>query len=99
MAEGQRKRALEWSRRSSRDVLEIEAFIVLDNQSAADDVVSEIISKALLLEANPSLGKRGSSSAHRELVLTRFPFTIVYRLTRKTVVVSRVLHQRRLFPK
>ncbi|MGZ8197862.1 MAG: type II toxin-antitoxin system RelE/ParE family toxin, partial [Burkholderiales bacterium] len=66
--------------------------------SAADDVISEIITKALLLETSPTLGKR-SPSGHRELVLTRFPFTVVYRLRRNAVVISRVLHQRRQFPK
>ncbi len=98
MAESQRKRVLEWSRRSARDLLEIEAFIARDNPSAADEVISEIINKALLLETSATLGKR-SPSGHRELVLTRFPFTIVYLLRRKAVVVTRVLHQRRQFPK
>jgi ParE-like toxin of type II ParDE toxin-antitoxin system len=54
--------------------------------------------KALLLEANPFLGKHRTPSGHRELVLTRFPFTIIYRIRRGAVTVSRVLHQRRQFP-
>ena len=98
MAESQRRRVLEWSRRSARDLLKIEAFIARDNPVAADDVISEIINKALLLETSATLGKR-SPAGHRELVLTRFPFTVVYRVKRNVVVVSRVLHQRRQFPK
>jgi addiction module RelE/StbE family toxin len=98
VAGSQRKRVLEWSRRSARDLLKIEEFIARDDASAAEDVISEIINKALLLESHPTLGKR-SSSGHRELVLIRFPFTIVYRLRRNAVVVSRVLHQRQQFPK
>jgi toxin ParE1/3/4 len=98
VAEGPRKRTLRWSRRSARDLLEIEAFIARDSQAAADDVIGEIISKALLLEANPLLGKRRTPADYRELVLTRFPFTIIYRLRRNSVIVSRVLHQRRRFP-
>jgi plasmid stabilization system protein ParE len=98
VAESLKKRTLSWSRRSARDLLEIEAFIARDSQAAADDVIGEIIGKALLLEANPLLGKRRAPAGYRELVLTRFPFTIIYRPGRDSVIVSRVLHQSRQFP-
>lgn len=93
-----RKKQLEWSRRSAQDLLDIENYIARDNQIAADAVVAHIKQRALLLESDPSLGKRRLTSSHRELVLTRFPFTIVYRLIGNSVLVSRVLHQRQQFP-
>ena len=34
----------------------------------------------------------------RELVLTRYPYSIYYRVTGKRAYVRRVVHQRRLFP-
>jgi len=52
----------------------------------------------MLLESNPLLGKRRLTSPPRELVLTRFPFTIVYRIGGSSVLVSRVIHQRMQFP-
>jgi addiction module RelE/StbE family toxin len=98
VAESQRKHPLSWSRRSARDLLEIEAYIARDSQSAADDVIAEIIGKALLLETNPSIGRSKRPTGYRELVLTRFPFTVIYRIMRNAVIVSRVLHHRRQFP-
>lgn len=93
-----RKKHLEWSRRSAQDLLAIEDYIARDNQVAADAVVAHIQQRALLLESDPLLGKRRLTSSHRELVLTRFPFTIVYRVSGNSVLVSRILHQRQQFP-
>ena len=92
------KKQLKWSRRSAQDLLDIEDYIARDNQVAADRVVAHIRERALLLESDPSLGKRRLTTSHRELVLTRFPFTIVYRVRGGSVLISRVLHQRRRFP-
>ena len=93
-----RKKQLEWSKRSAQDLLEIEDYIARDNQVAADAVVAHIKQRALLLESDPLLGKRRPTSSHRELVLTRFPFTIVYRVRGNSILVSRILHQRQQFP-
>jgi toxin ParE1/3/4 len=93
-----RKKQLEWSKRSAQDLLSIEDYIAQDNQSAADTVIAHITERALLLESDPLLGKRRLASPHRELVLSRFPFTIVYRLRGNRVLISRILHQRRQFP-
>jgi toxin ParE1/3/4 len=93
-----RKKQLEWSRRSAQDLLDIESYIARDNQVAADAVVAHIMQRALLLESDPLLGKSRLTSVHRELVLTRFPFSIIYRVRGNSVLVSRVLHQRQQFP-
>ena len=92
------KKQLEWSKRSAQDLLDIEDYIAKDNQVAADAVVAHIQQRALLLESDPLLGKRRLTSSHRELVLTRFPFTIIYRVSGNTVLVSRVLQQRQQCP-
>ena len=93
-----RKKQLEWSRRSAQDLLDIEDYIARDNQVAADAVVAHIKQRTTLLESDPLLGKRRLTSSHRELVLMRFPFTIVYRVRGNSVLISRILHQRQQFP-
>ena len=92
------KKQLEWSRRSAQDLLDIEEYIAQDNQSAADAVIAHMQQRALMLEADPLLGKRRLASPHRELVLTRYPFTIIYRVRGSRVLISRMLHQKRQFP-
>ena len=93
-----RKKRLEWSRRAAQDLLDIEDYIARDNQVAADAVVAHIRQRAMLLKSDPLPGKRRLTSSHRELVLTRFPFTIVYRVRGNSVFVSRIIHQRQQFP-
>ena len=51
-----------------------------------------------MLESDPLLGKRRLASPHRELVLSRYPFTIIYRVRGGRVLISRILHQKRQFP-
>lgn len=98
MAERPGKRPLSWTRRSTRDLLEIEAFIARDDPNAAHEVIAEKIGRSLQLETRPALGRLKRPAGYRELVLTRFPFTVIYRVKRNAVIVSRVLHQRRQFP-
>jgi hypothetical protein len=50
------RKQLEWSQRSAQD-----------NQSAADAVIAHIQQRALMLEADPLLGKQRLASPHREL--------------------------------
>jgi len=95
---GRPKKQLEWSRRSAQDLLDIEEYIAHDNQSAADAVIAHIQQRALVLEADPLLGKQRLASPHRELVLSRYPFAIIYRVRGGRVLISRILHQRRQFP-
>ena len=93
-----REKQLEWSKRSAQDLLDIDEFIARENQSAADAVIAHIVEIALLLKSDSLLGKRRLATSHRELVLTRYPFTLICRVIGKRVVISRVLHQRRQFP-
>ena len=51
-----------------------------------------------MLEADPLLGKQRLASPHSQLVLSRYPITIIYRVRGGRVLISRILHQRRQFP-
>ncbi len=93
-----RKKQLKWSKRSAQDLLDIEDYIARDSQVATDRVIAHLRERATLLESDPSLGRLRFTSSHRELVLTRFPFTIVYGVRGNSIFISRVLHQRRQFP-
>ena len=92
------KKRLEWSRRSAQDLLAIEEYIAQDNQSAADAVIAHIQQRAILLKVDPLLGKQRMASPHRELVLSRYPFSIIYSVRGDRILISRILHQRRQFP-
>ena len=89
------KRPLEWSPRSQRNVESIRDYIAADNPTAAARVVAELIKTVEDLPSFPLLGHTGRRTGTRELVLTRYPYTIIYRLTPKKIAIVAVLHQSR----
>ncbi|MGH8616950.1 MAG: type II toxin-antitoxin system RelE/ParE family toxin [Burkholderiales bacterium] len=93
-----KRKELLWSRRAARDLLEIDEYITREDPAAADRVVRHLLRQSRLLETDALLGKRRFAGPHRELILSRYPFSIIYRVAREAVIVVRVLHQRRQFP-
>jgi plasmid stabilization system protein ParE len=92
------KKRLEWSVRSERDLLAIDAHISLDNPAAAEHVVDYIISQAELLTRFSLVGRIPKPGAPRELVFTRYTYNLIYRITRTKIRIVRVIHQSRLYP-
>jgi len=77
--------------------LKIDEYLTRENPDAAFAVILHIREQALLLEHHPGLGRSGSRPGRRELALTRYPFTIHYRLTKSKIRIIRVLHQARKY--
>ena len=94
----QAKKQLEWSVRSGRDLLAIDSHIASDNLVVAEQVVDYIINQAELLTRFPLIGRIPKPGAPRELVFTRYPYNLIYRITRTKVRIVRVIHQSRLYP-
>lgn len=92
------KKLLEWSARSERDLLAIDFHISTDNPVVAEHVVDYIISQAELLTDFPLMGRIPKPGAPRELVFTRYPYNMIYRVTRFKIRIVRVIHQSRLYP-
>lgn len=92
------KKPLEWSPKSQRNIEFIRDYIAADNPTAAQSVVDEIRRAADNLRSFPMIGHEGKRAGTRELVLTKFPYTIIYRLTPKKIGIVVVLHQARQYP-
>ena len=92
------KRLLEWSIRSSVNVAGIGDYIASDNSQAAQNVLDEIRRAANSLCNFPLLGHMGRRAGTRELVITRYPCLIIYRLDAKKVRILAVVHQSRKHP-
>lgn len=91
------KRLLEFSRRAIRDIAGIEAYIMADNPEAAGKVVTLIFNTSKRLKDHPMMGRAGQSGT-RELVLSRYPYTIIYRLFAGKVRIVAVLHHSLKYP-
>lgn len=92
------KKLLDFSTRAIRDVAGIEAFIATDSPSAAVKVVAAIYRAAERLEYNPLLGRDGSNPGTRELIIPKYPYTLIYRLTPTRIHILTVLHQKMKYP-
>lgn len=93
------KKPLEWSPRSRRHIEFIRDYIAADNPVAAQSVLDEIRRAAENLCNFPMLGHVGQRAGTRELVLSKYPYTLVYRLTTKKIGIVAVMHQARKNPK
>ena len=91
-------RQLDWAVGAQRHLIEIETYIEAENPTAARKVVDHILVTVERLAQFSFTGKIGRQQGIRELVLSRFPYTIFYRVKPTKIQIVRVLHQRRKFP-
>lgn len=92
------RKRLEWSPRAGGDLLDIESFYADFSQITADRVIGEIRRSALRLETYPSIGRPGQVRGTRELVISSYPFTLIYRIVGARIRIGRVLHQHQKYP-
>ncbi|MEQ1533440.1 MAG: type II toxin-antitoxin system RelE/ParE family toxin [Sideroxydans sp.] len=86
-------KSVEYSTRARNHLKKIKVHIAQDNEIAALRVVTHITTEADLLAEFPMIGKSGEIDGTRELVLSKYPYTIIYRLTSSKVRIVAVLHQ------
>ncbi len=86
---------LEWSIESGADLREIHALIQADNPSAATRVIRTIQEHAQLLTENPFMGRAGGVKGTRELVVSVYPYILIYRVGVESIRVLAVVHTSR----
>jgi toxin ParE1/3/4 len=80
------------------DLLALRQYIALHNPSAANRVAARIIQSVNRLQTHPRFGKPGRVAGTRELIIPRFPYSIVYEEDKGDCMVLRVLHQAMQWP-
>ena len=89
---------VKWTRRALREQDEAFEWIVTENPIAAREVIDRMHSVMRLLVDNPRLGRPGRIDEIRELVVTRTPYLVVYRLGAQQVEILAVIHHAREWP-
>ncbi|HUF85880.1 MAG TPA: type II toxin-antitoxin system RelE/ParE family toxin [Thermohalobaculum sp.] len=88
-----------WSPRAVRHLEAARAYIARDNPAAATAVTQRIIAQVeRLVGFSPGIGRAGRIAGTRELVITRTPYVVVYRVAQDEVQVLAVIHQARAWP-
>lgn len=89
---------LRWLRQALRNLEDEADFIAQDSPKSAAEFVRHVMESADLLVAHPHMGRPGRVPGTRELVITRFPYILPYRVREQTVEILRVFHTARKWP-
>jgi addiction module RelE/StbE family toxin len=93
-----RPRQLQYSRRYFRRLDEIHERIAEDNPAAAVRMIERIRTAVERLAVAPAMGRPGRVADTRELVITRTPYIVPYRVVDDAVQIITILHSAQLWP-
>jgi toxin ParE1/3/4 len=89
---------VKWLRRALQN-LEAEAdYIARDNPAAARSFVLHVLESVAVLGEYPGIGRPGRVYGTRELVISRYPYIVPYRVRDNIVQLLRVFHTARKWP-
>lgn len=89
---------LVWLRRAITDRDAQLDYIAQDNPRAAIEQGDRIADQVSQLVRHPEIGRAGRMQGTRELVISRTPFIVVYRLKDKRIELLRLLHGAQQWP-
>ena len=87
-----------WLRKALFNLDQEANYIAHDNPGAAAEFVIHLRESAVTLGDHPDLGRPGRISGTRELVVTKFPYILPYRVRNNVVEILRVFHTARKWP-
>jgi len=90
---------VKWLRRALENLDDEAAYIAEDNPRIASEFVRHVLDSAATLGEHPNLGRAGRMTGTRELVITRFPYILPYRVRGGCVEILRVFHTARKWPR
>lgn len=89
---------LRWLADALSDLEGIRLHIAQDNPAAARRVVSEIRRQVQVLRDHPLMGRVGLLGGTRELVISRLPHLVAYRIQGDHADILAVVHTSRKWP-
>jgi len=87
-----------WAEPALRDLAAARDYIARDNPPAADQQVVRVLAAVESLLQFPEVGRPGRREETRELVVSRTPYIVPYRLRGQFIEILRVLHGRQRWP-
>ena len=89
---------LVWLQRAIQDRDAQLDYIAQDNPMAAVSQGDRIAEQIEILQQHPQMGRPGRKQGTRELVISRTPFIVVYRIKAKRIELLRVFHGAQQWP-
>ena len=95
-----KKKQLEYLASARRDLRRIaEYYIETAGPIVTAKIGSEIGNAILQVADQPEIGRKLETAPYRQLVVTQYPFVILYKLTPTAAKIIRVLHQAQKKPR
>lgn len=89
---------IRWTRLALSDLDEAYNYVAINNPGVANETI-ERIQKALdALTLYPDMGRIGRVAGTRELIITRTPFILPYRIQGNQIEILAVVHAARRWP-
>lgn len=90
---------ISYTRLALADIGEAAAYVARDDPQRAKSVVERVEIAILGLKRHPERGRRGRIEGTRELVVSRIPFVIPYRIVGDRIDILAAIHGRRAWPR
>lgn len=90
---------VKWLRRALQNLDHEATYIAEESPRMASEFVGHVRASAETLSDHPNIGRPGRIAGTRELVLTRFPYILPYRVRENAIEILRVFHTSRKWPK
>lgn len=90
--------SIEWLPLASTNRFEQLDYIAQDNPLAAITQDEQIEHQVDMLMQHPQMGRPGRKKGTRELVISRTPFVVVYRVKGDKIQIIRLLHSSQQYP-
>ena len=81
-----------WSPLARARLAEIRAYVALDKPDAAERLATRIVAVVEALRNHPHLGRAGAEPGLRELIIGGTPYSILYRIRGKRVIILTIWH-------
>ncbi len=90
---------IKWTLAAEKDLDSIHDYIYEENPAAAVDVVLHIMQSVEdILPLNTGIGRAGRVFGTRELVITKYPYIVPYRILNGKLEIVRVIHTSMQWP-
>ena len=88
-----------WTKPALKDIGKIFDYISQEDEDAASRVAQKIYDASKELDKNPQMGRKGTITKTRELVIPKWPYILIYRHQENSEVeILRVLHAKQRWP-
>jgi toxin ParE1/3/4 len=89
---------IDWTRNAKAQLLKLDDFIFERSPKGAERVVNDIYDSVNLLQNLPFLGRDGRVKGTREIVISKTPYVVAYRIQRETIQILAVIHGAQRWP-